>query len=253
MAEKIDSIELTLVENAIVQVRQRESESFQLNYEDNGIYTSDNLVEHGTAYSVSVILDEYQVITAHDSVPTPSVISIISHTNTAKLNEEGSFLAGIELGFADDPITENYYELLMFKREEEHLGLTYPFNEQSKILLNEGFEPFSTEILVFSDELIDKEEVSMNLIYQSSYRSSRYQKIREHTLIVELRHISKEYYMFKKSQYFYENTLYADFIEGTAIAYPIYSNVENGLGIMASYSSSLDSVFIEADTIQFSQ
>jgi hypothetical protein len=68
-------------------------------------------------------------------------------------------------------------------------------------------------------------------------------------VIVELRHISKEYYMFKKSVYFYENSRYADFIEGTATVYPIYSNVENGLGIMASYASSCDSIFVEEEKI----
>ncbi len=258
LAEKLDSIELTLVDNASVQIRQGESESILLQYQDNGIYTSDNVVESGAPYHVSVILEGYPEITANDSVPTFSSISILSQTNTARLSEEGYFVAGVELRFVDDPQKEDYYELIIYKRMEDYLGLTYPFNEQSKILLNEGFEPYTTESLVFSDELIDEEEEVLDLFYGSSYSThssggARYQTFREHTLIAELRHISKEYYIFKKSQYFYENTRYADFIEGTATAYPVYSNVKNGLGIMASYSSSVDSIFVEADTIQLSK
>lgn len=94
----------------------------------------------------------------------------------------------------------------------------------------------------------------MNLIYGVDYSTGaingiRHQYIREHTVIVELRHISKEYYMFKKSVYFYENSRYADFIEGTAMVYPIYSNVENGFGILASYASRRDSVFVEEEKL----
>ena len=259
-AEKLDSIELTLVDNASVQIRQGEAESIQLQYQDNGIYTSNNIVESGAPYQISVILEGYPEITANDSVPTFSSISILSQTNTARLSEEGHFVAGVELSFVDDPQTDDYYELILYKRMEDYLGLTYPFNEQSEVLLNEGFEPYSTESLVFSDELIEEEEEVLYLFYGSSYNilgsggsTARYQTFREHTLIAELRHISKEYYMFKKSQYFYENTRYADFIEGTVTAYPIYSNVKNGLGIMASYSSSVDSIFVAADTIQLSK
>jgi len=53
--------------------------------------------------------------------------------------------------------------------------------------------------------------------------------------------------------YFYENSSYSDFIEGTATVYPIYSNVENGLGILASYSSSVDSIFVEEEKIILSK
>jgi hypothetical protein len=258
LAEKLDFIELTLVENASVQLTHGESESFQLNYQDNGIYTSNTIVEPGSPYHVSVLLKGYPEIIASDSVPTPCGISILSQTNTARLNEEGLFMPGIELEFLDDPQTNDYYEIIIYKRKENSFNPAPAFNEHNKILLNEGFEPYTTESLVFSDELIEEEYVFMSLIYGVDYNTGmtgdiKHQNIREHTVIVELRHISRAYYMFKKSLYFYENTRYADFIEGTATAYPIYSNVENGRGIVASYSSSIDSVFVEADKIQLSK
>jgi len=73
-----------------------------------------------------------------------------------------------------------------------------------------------------------------------------------YTVIVELRHVSNAYYRFKKSFYFYKDARYADFVNGLPIAYPLYSNVENGYGILASYSSTVDSVLSEADTLLIS-
>ncbi len=254
LAEKIASSDLTLLEKASVQMVQGSSGGFSLDYLGNGLYTSSTRVEPGSPYFISVDLDGYPELQASDSVPTPCSVSILSQTNTAKLNEDGFYMTGIELEFNDDPLTKDYYEIIIYKREEDRIFPAPAFNEQNQVLLNEGFEPYTTESLVFSDELIEDEYVYMNLIYGVDYsRGStggiRYQTIREHTLIVELRHISKEYYLFKKSVYFYENSRYADFIEGTATVYPIYSNVENGLGILASYATSCDSIFVEEEKI----
>lgn len=254
MAEKISSGDLSLVNNANVQVEKGVSGSFTLDFQGNGLYTSNKLIESGSPYHISVLIQGYPELEACDSVPAPCGISILNQTNTAKINEDGYYMPGIELEFKDDPLTHDYYEIIIYKRTEDNMFPAPAFNEQSKILLNEGFEAYSTESLVFSDELIEEEHVCMNLIYGVDYNSGatggiRYQTIREHTVIAELRHISKEYYLFKKSVYFYENSRYADFIEGTATVYPIYSNVENGLGILASYATSCDSVFVEEEKI----
>lgn len=257
-AEKISSDDLSFVNNGNVQVLQGQSGSFLLDYQGKGTYTSNRLIEPGSPYQITVVIDGYPELYASDSVPTPCGISILSQTNTAKLNEDGFYMTGVELEFNDDPMTKDYYEIIIYKRREDNIFPSPAFNEQNKILLNEGFEPYTTESLVFSDELIEEENVYMNLIYGVDYNSgstgdTRYQNIREHTVIAELRHISKAYYMFKKSVYFYENSRYADFIEGTATVYPIYSNVENGLGIFASYSSSRDSIFVEEEKIILSK
>ncbi len=258
LAEKIASFDLTLLDNGIVQVGEGQSNGFSLDNQGNGLYTSGTRVEPDSPYQISVVLDGYPELYASDSVPTPCGISIISQTNTAMLNEDGYYMTGVELEFHDDPMTNDYYEIIIYKRNEDYIFPAPAYNEQNQVLLNEGFEPYTTESLVFSDELIEEEYVYMNLIYGVDYNSgsrgdTRYQTIEEHTLIVELRHISEAYYKFKNSVYFYENSRYADFIEGTATVYPIYSNVENGLGIFASYTSSIDSLFVEEEKIILSK
>ena len=82
-----------------------------------------------------------------------------------------------------------------------------------------------------------------NSQYCYSWDSCVYE-VYEHAVIVELRHISREYYMFKKDFYFYEKNLYPQFTEGTASAFSIYSNIENGMGIFAGYTVSVDSIWV---------
>ena len=200
-AEKISSDDLSLVNNANVQVEQGGSGSFTLDYQGKGLYTSNILVEPRSPYQIQVVIDGYPELYASDSVPAPCGISILNQTNTAKLNEDGFYMAGVELEFNDDPMTKDYYEIIIYKRREDYIFPSPAFNEQNKIRLNEGFEPYTNESLVFSDELIEEEYINMNLIYGADYNSGssggiRHQTISEHMLIAELRHISKAYYMF---------------------------------------------------------
>ena len=124
------------------------------------------------------------------------------------------------------------------------------FDETSEVLLNEGLEPYSTESLVFSDKMMEESNISMTLDFEGAhgphcyYRDSCVFKVYEHAVIVELRHISREYYMFKKDFYFYEKNLYPQFTEGTASAFSLYSNIENGMGIFAGYTASVDSIWV---------
>lgn len=95
--------------------------------------------------------------------------------------------------------------------------------------------------------------ITMNLDFnygraRACWGDSCVQIVYEHTLILELRHVSHEYYKFKKHFYLYEKNRYPFFVEGTATAFSIYSNVENGLGIMAGYACHIDSIFVEEES-----
>lgn len=255
LAERIDSSALTLVEDASVAMIIDESEQEIMYHAGEGIYASSRIVNSGKTFKCVVQIEGYSNISAMDTVPENTGISIRSYTNSARISPEGHHYPGMELEFIDNPATKDYYEIMIYKIGDDRISTMYPYNLNSEIILNEGFEPYSTRSIVFSDQLIRDSLVKMNLDFQGTTMVSCsggdcYQIIREKKLFVELRHISREYYLFKKSVYFYENTRYADFIEGSVSAYPVYSNIENGLGILASYSASTDSVEVAGDTIR---
>lgn len=255
LAEKIDTTYLALINDAELFLSDDKGISGLITYQGDGIYTSDMIAVPGDSYECSIQMDGYADMRASDTVPIITKVSITGQTNQSRFNEEGWFMEGITFEFRDNPSTRDYYEVALYRREHGYVGNTYPFNENCKILLNEGLEPYSTETLVFSDQLMEDSLTTMNLDFLNGWSSSCWgpdscvQNIDEHTLILEFRHVSQEYYQYKKHFYLYEKNRYPLFVEGTATAFSLYSNIENGMGIMASYAYSIDSIFVEEENI----
>ena len=203
LAEKIDSTYLTLINNAEVLLTSSQGEKDTLELVSNGLYRSDFIAQQGLAYTIEVQIDGFDRIVGSDSVPIPVAGKIFDHTNQYRYNEEGNFMEGIGIEFYDNPETDDYYELVLIKAEYDYAHAVSAYNDNSAIILNEGFEPYTTGSLVFSDQLMDDSNISLYLdFYQgaevSDYGDSLVQTFNEHTIILELRHISEEYYYYKK-------------------------------------------------------
>jgi len=255
MAEKIDTTYLHLVDNAELLLSDGTGRSESMLSLGDGLYGSSMIALPGESYECSILLEGYAELHAGDTIPIITEVAITDHTNTARFDVEGNYMEGIEFEFRDDPSTEDYYEVALFRREHDWLGNVYPFNENCAILLNEGLEPYSTETLVFSDLLMEDSIVSMKVDFHSGYHTtcwgedSCFQRFDEHTVILEFRHISRDYYHYKKHFYLYEKNRYPFFVEGTTTGFPIYSNIENGMGILASYAWNIDSIFVEEELL----
>lgn len=253
-AQKIDTTDISLVGDGLVRISGPTHEDFELSYSGGGLYTTSRRVVPGEPYHCEAEVEDFEPLYASDTVPKLTDVEIVWHSNQSRLNEEGFYIEGIEIEFKDDPLTEDFYEVVIFTREYDYIHNNYAFNENEPILLNEGLEPFTTETLVFSDELMEASLVSMKLDFNNGTQircrdDSCVQFFNEHTLIVELRHVSRAYYHFKKSYYIYEKTRYPMFVEGVTTATSVYSNVVNGHGIYASYAASVDSLFVEEEQI----
>lgn len=254
LAQKIDNTDINYLKEGTILISGPTVPDFELLHRYNGIYASNRIASPGESYLCEVVVDDFEPLYASDTVPKLTDVEIIWHSNQSRLNEEGFYIEGVEIEFKDDPLTEDFYEVVIFTREYDYIHNNYAFNENEPILLNEGLEPFTTETLVFSDELMEGSLVSMKLDFNNGTQircrdDSCVQFFNEHTLIVELRHVSRAYYYFKKSYYIYEKTRYPMFVEGVTTATSVYSNVVNGHGIFASYTASVDSLLVEEEQI----
>lgn len=248
--ETIDNTNLQYINDAMITLFKNGTAVTEMPLYEYGLYYSHEIVRPGEVYSCSIRIDGFPDLFCVDSIPSRTQVRITGHTSTAKINEEGGYNEGITFEFQDDPDAEDYYEVIVDKRESWGRTSSYAFDETSKVLLNEGLEPYTTESVVFSDKLMEGSAISMTLDFEGAnnrhcyYRDSCVFKDYEHTVIVELRHVSREYYRFKKDFYFYEKNLYPQIIEGSASAFTMYSNIENGMGIFAGYTVSVDSIWV---------
>jgi len=66
-----------------------------------------------------------------------------------------------------------------------------------------------------------------------------------HSLIVEVRKTSYSYYQYRRTLLIQEMSKYPDFWNGMGNPISLYSNIDGGLGILASYSSIIDTLNYE--------
>lgn len=137
-------------------------------------------------------------------------------------------------------------EYLMYERYLSHFQNIVFGNSQG----NSGIEDFleisgnSHSYDTFSDELINGKEYDLDFI---DYITVNYRQIKEHpwnqysrtgesrtVYYIYLQHISESYYLYAKSASAARNAGDNPFIEPVQI----HSNIENGIGILGSYTSS---------------
>ncbi|MEX0987078.1 MAG: DUF4249 family protein [Bacteroidales bacterium] len=249
LSGKIDTTEIKAIDNATVILKSNQVVIDTLDKVNKGLYTSNYVAKEGVRYDIEVLLEGFDIIHGSDMVPKLVSAEIFEHTNQFRYDEEGNFTEGIGIKFYDNPNSIDYYEISLIRKKHGSAYYVYPYNNNAPIILNEGFEPYTTPSLVFSDQLIQDSVIRLFLdFYQGltirNHGDSLVQIFDAHTMVLEFRHISENYYNYKKHFYLYSKDRYPGFIEGTASYYQNYSNVENGLGIIGAFSVTRDSIWI---------
>ena len=234
LAEKLDTNQLTLVNDADISLYIDGSYTENLLPDGNGIYFSSSVVEPLRTYRLEVDVPGYKTITCNEILPSPSPLLNIIHTNNAGKDEEGVIYPSVTLSFRTNPAERQYFEIVIrtlqtsYERPATLKKITDP------VLLNEGLP-----LTIFSNEIIRDSVYTMTINYSTGgYGSSgggpSYTSL--YPLIIELRSCSGSYYQFVKQKYLYEKGRFPEFLAASANAFPLFSNVPGGYGIFAGYS-----------------
>jgi len=240
LASKLDTNELKGLDNAQVQLYVDEVFKELLTSKGNGVFNSTTIVEPLKKYECRVAIPGYETVSCSTSIPKPSHLRDITSIAIAGKDQEGMTYPAVKFTFSNNSAEKQYYEarIRLFGRET---GATL-INIVDPVLLNEGL-PLS----VFSNELITDTVYTMTINYfTGSAGSSNGGPTRTnlYPFILELRSISYDYYQFARQKFLYDSGRFPEFGLSSNQAFQLYSNVKNGYGIFAGYSSVISDTII---------
>lgn len=248
----IDDAQIILLENG--------AQIDTLKFTD-GVYESKTTPNTNQTYALEINIPNFETVYAKDKIPTPpSFESIVFENNTA-VDEEGEPLSNLQLIIRDDGSTEDYYELLLktysATLELETGSTLFSFNpafarKNDIVLENENIlELFDFVNPVFSDELFNGTNYVMNVKYYNGVidvfdaNDQLITTITNLDLVIELRHVSKDYYTYKKRLLQHLESQFNDIWDGVGEPAPMFTNIQNGLGIFAGYNTARDTLYAQ--------
>ncbi len=264
----LDNHNIMRITNATVKLYENDVEVAQLVHSANGKYAANFHPVLGRTYTIKVSAEGFDDVSASCTLDPPVAIVDID-TSVIKDEYQQSMLA-LDVKFTDPGNRQNYYMLQAYLKYSYEMYDPYGFtvdtlyqNEDTVIVdttwgiytMQEMMEPMyltSNDVIVesissFGNGLVFRDELISGTTYtmKSSAYVYAYSAIGDMYAIVYMRSISKDYYMYMK-------TLSAHYsANGDPFAEPVfvYSNVENGMGIFAGYTQTVDS--IKLDPSQF--
>lgn len=203
-----------------------------------GIFRSIHQPVAGSDYRIEVLYPGYEKLTATDRIP--ETIKIQSLETTFYPEDYGqSGEATFNLSFKDNADQEEYYLLYIFYQTLERTGSTGPDSLEYRYSTNKRglnvpeFEQDYTGGLMFSDVSFNGEQqtIQVNLSAQplSFFASNQF---KEANLFFELRRISKNNFLYRKTYTRYVSGANNGFGEPVLV----WTNVENGFGILSSFT-----------------
>ncbi len=234
MATKLEKAPISGVDNATVHFYEDSANQIQLQYEQEGWYSVQTRLDSCKTYHCEVQIPGYPRAYATAQIPSKPVLVNLEHIAIAGKDEEGTTYPAINFTFKNNPDEMAYYEvvirLLNNGNSAELLNIVDP------VLLEEGLP-----IALFSNSTIGSHTYTMRLNYTTgsagSSDSNGEWRTTLYPFVLELRKVSKSYYLHKRSIKLYEIGRYPEFALGGTPVFDVYSNIENGYGIFAAYSS----------------
>jgi hypothetical protein len=235
---------------------------------ENGILrdTLQNISQGKYVSAVQILPNNSYKFMIDDTIVSSTYIPNIANLEYAQINYPTGYDAGNQeyfgsLTFAikDNPTIENFYEVVIYTIDTNYFNNTYSysfFNNYNNILIpdeivkNEGDWDFKPTSVFFSDELFNGEFKDFNFQITTPYETlngSQQESLLSKKGFIQLRSISKQYYLYRKyyTRHAYNSTINDDNIQNMLfIGEPLdmYSNVTKGLGVVASYSSTIKKI-----------
>ncbi|NOZ46575.1 MAG: DUF4249 domain-containing protein [Chlorobi bacterium] len=238
------------VNNAIVKLYANNNFIDTLTFQSKGIYLSNIKPVTGKKYRLNVAADGYTDVTTFDKIPEKTKIISSSRIDNFGVNEYETAYSQLKVTFRDNPNEQNFYEIILIYYYDynpyPYLSTDSTYASFARLNSNDPVIASEVEIdngwwhqsLFFNDELFNGQKYTLSAIYRIILSPVIHE---DYTLYVHLNSVSENYYNYKRKLYQYNQN--SDGLwNNSGEAVQIFSNVENGYGIFAGYSSYIDTI-----------
>ncbi len=251
----IDDAEVLYYENSILK------DTLIYNDTLNTYVISESMSDYpiaGNTYSIKIIKEGYDTITASTTIPSKVNITDTVITPIAYFDETGSVFSEIAITFTDPANETNYYELAVsdIAFSYDNPDDFYELSTNDKIITSESYYPSlmrfdvnKPKYLLFTDKEINGKEHILNIYYTPPQRESDKRYISAHYISIHLRNVTKEYYKFKTTMIQQLYSRQEDILYGTGEPLNVISNIKNGYGLFASFNNDIVSLHINKQVI----
>ena len=220
-----------------------------LEYDGEGYYISDKYPKVGSTYTLVVNAPGYKECKATTTLYSMPLLSNMSFRDTVSVDQEGYPLSKLSFTITDNDPNRNFYEIscraVSDKYDVEYDWIYFNKSRNTdKVLTQSESLPFNDRVLLFTDKYFSNSSYSLDVIYH--YMT--YVAMTKYDLEITVMSISESYYEYRRSrmmQEYHEEGFFEDLANGetlSSILVDIYSNIENGYGIFASYSTMTDTI-----------
>jgi len=239
-----------LIDDAQVRVRDASGNSVALSGQGGGIYTSSTEKPAvGQIYTLEVSHNNYVNISASNELPNTVSVQQIDWQQQTIVNGEMYRKINVTL---DDSPEDDYYMIRISATfwEDKWDTLTgqwdsvlvlWPllFMTQSPAVENVNLNE-EVPSITFTDNLFNGSQYTIDLLLADYFFSEEKESIE--TIYIATSSISQEYYWYETSYQNYMNAQGTGFFSQPV---QVYTNIQNGLGVFAGYSTRIDSIVVQ--------
>ncbi|HET6243547.1 MAG: DUF4249 domain-containing protein [Bacteroidetes bacterium] len=230
----LDRASIKNVDVASVEVYENDVFLEKLEFIGEGTYISnDKKPISGNNYKIIVNAVPYDPIEASILIPQSVQVSNIVYTKSAYTDPNFGILSSISFSIHDPIGIKNYYATNVFFMDTLlYMGVSPVYIHTNDPAI-ESDSYGSTEIL-FGDDHFSGKEYRFEILFGSS-ELGYMEEEGEYELFLNFSSVSKEYFQYKTTLSKHMQTSGNPFAEPA----PVYTNVQNGLGVFASKNSKI--------------
>ncbi len=247
----LDTGNLKKVSGAIVNLSDNQGNTELLIHQGNGVYKSTlgTVPQLGVEYIVTAEKPGFEAIEASGNLPSP--VAIIDIDTTPSLRDGYNYY-DTRVRFKDPAGERNYYSLEVYFTQQltlqydsiiQSIQESYPlyyFSEESEFTDN---LVYTFDAIYFSDDLFDGQtyQLKVNVERPYLYEEPPFFIVNSAQIDYRLKSISEELYLYERSRTEQSFSSFDPFAQPAQV----FSNIENGFGIFAGYSTDTYSIVLK--------